>query len=67
MLFVTYLCICRGPDVNLNIKQEAMDDDGDGETKCWTNGTNAEKSKTKQQLVGESLLCRILKEVIFRI
>jgi hypothetical protein len=39
-----------------------MDDD---ETKCWTNGTDAEKSKTKQQLAGESLLSHILKEVIF--
>jgi hypothetical protein len=37
----------------------------DDETKCWTNGTDAEKSKTKQQLVGESLLGHILKEVIF--
>lgn len=57
------LYACSGPDVNLNIKQEAMDDDD--ETKCWTNGTDAEKSKTKQQLVGESLLSHILKEVIF--
>jgi hypothetical protein len=56
--------VCRGPDINLNVKQEAMDDD---ETKCWTNGTDAEKPKTKQQLIGESLLSHILKEVIFKI
>jgi hypothetical protein len=55
----------RGPDVNLNIKQESMDDDGDDGTKSLSNGTNAEKSKTKQQLIGESLLCHICREVIF--
>jgi hypothetical protein len=55
--------VCRGPDINLNVKQEAMDIDD--ETKFWTNGTNAEKPKTKQQLVGESLLSHILREVIF--
>ncbi|KDR13452.1 X-ray repair cross-complementing protein 5 [Zootermopsis nevadensis] len=52
--------IAIGPDVNLSIKQETMDDD-DG-TKCWTNGIDAEKSKTKQQLVGESLLYHVLRE-----
>lgn len=51
--------IVIGPDINLNVKQEDMNDDG---TKCWTNGTDAEKTKTKQQLVGESLLGHILKE-----
>ncbi|PNF22249.1 hypothetical protein B7P43_G02949 [Cryptotermes secundus] len=56
--------IVIGPDINLNVKHEAIDDDDD-KTKCWTNGTDAEKSKTKQQLVGESLLSHILKEVIF--
>lgn len=56
------LYVYRGPDVNLSIKQETMDDD-DG-TKCWTNGIDAEKSKTKQQLVGESLLYHVLREVI---
>ncbi|PNF22251.1 X-ray repair cross-complementing protein 5 [Cryptotermes secundus] len=53
--------IVIGPDINLNVKHEAIDDDDD-KTKCWTNGTDAEKSKTKQQLVGESLLSHILKE-----
>jgi hypothetical protein len=60
--FVVVFHACRGPDINLNVKQEAMDD---GETKCWNNGTDAEKSKTKQQIVGESLLSHILNEVIF--
>jgi hypothetical protein len=55
---------CRGPDINLNVKQEAMNDDDDDDTKCWTNGTHTEKSKTKQQLVGESILSHILNEVI---
>jgi hypothetical protein len=65
MLLVICSYVCRGPDVNLNIKQEAVEDDGDDGTKCWTNGTDTEKSKTKEQLTGESLLCHILREVIF--
>lgn len=43
-----------------------MDDDDDGETKYWTNGNDAEKSKSKQQSVGGSVLSHILREVIFR-
>jgi hypothetical protein len=56
--------VCRGPDINLNIKKEAADDDG--ETKCWTNGNDDEKSKSKQQLDGESVLSNILREVNFK-
>jgi hypothetical protein len=60
--------LCRGPDINLDTKQEDMDDDDDDDddkTKCWSNGTDAEKSKTEQQLLGESLITHILREVIF--
>jgi hypothetical protein len=60
-IYVVLFHACRGPDINLNVKQEAMDDE---ETKCWTNGTDPEKSKTKQQLDGESLLSHILNEVM---
>jgi hypothetical protein len=42
------------------------DDDDDDETKHWTNCNDAEKSKTKQQLIGESVLSHILREVIFK-
>uniref|UniRef100_A0A2Z5TTK7 ATP-dependent DNA helicase II subunit 2 n=1 Tax=Reticulitermes speratus TaxID=60591 RepID=A0A2Z5TTK7_9NEOP len=59
------LClIVIGPDINLNIREEAMDedDDNDDETKYWTNGNDAEKSKSKQQCVGESVLSHILRE-----
>jgi hypothetical protein len=42
--------------------KEELDDDG--ETKCWTNGNDAEKSKSKQQLAGESVLRNILREVL---
>jgi hypothetical protein len=56
--------VCRGPDINLNIKEEAADDDG--ETKCWANGNDAEKSKSKQQLDGEMVLSSILREVLFK-
>jgi hypothetical protein len=54
----------RGPDINLNIKEEAMDDDD--EKKCWTNGNDIEKSKSKQQLDGEMILRNILREVLFK-
>jgi hypothetical protein len=56
--------VCRGPDINLNIKEEAADDDD--ETKCWTNGNDAVKSKSKQQLDGEMVLSSILREVLFK-
>lgn len=58
------IIVCRGPDINLNIKEEAMDDDG--ETKCRTNGNDTEKSKSKQQLYGGMVLRDILREVIFK-
>lgn len=53
----------------MNIREEAMDDDdddNDDETKYWTNGNDAEKSKSKQQCVGESVLSHILREVILK-
>jgi len=56
--------VCRGPDTNLNVKEEAADDDG--ETKCWTNGNDTEKSKSKQQKDGEMVLSNILREVLFK-
>jgi hypothetical protein len=55
-----FFCVCRGPDINLNIKEELEDDD---DMKCWTNGNDTEKSKSKQQLAGELVLRNILKEV----
>ena len=58
------LYVCRGPDINLNIKEEAVDDDG--ETKYWTNGNDIEKSKSKEKLDGELVLRNILKEVLFK-
>jgi len=58
------LYVHRGPDINLNIKEEAADDDG--EMKCWTNGNDTEKSKSKQQLDGETVLSNILREVLFK-
>jgi hypothetical protein len=57
------LYVCRGPDINLNITEEP---DDDGEMKCWTNGNDTEKSKSKQQLAGESVLSKILNEVLFK-
>ena len=48
----------------MNIKKEAMDDDG--ERKCWTNGNDTEKSKSKRQLDGEVVLRNILTEVLFK-
>jgi len=62
--FICLKYVCRGPDINLNIKEEAADDDD--ETKCWTNGNDAEKSKSKQQLDGEMVLSSILRQVLFK-
>jgi hypothetical protein len=56
--------VCRGPDINLNIKEEDADDDG--EMKCWADGNDADKSKSKQQLDGETVLRNILREVVFK-
>lgn len=40
--------------------------DDDDEKKCWTNGNDIEKSKSKQQLDGEMILRNILREVLFK-
>jgi hypothetical protein len=58
------ICVCRGPDINLNIKEEDADDED--ETKCWTNGNDADKNKSKQQLDGETVLRNILRQVLFK-
>jgi len=56
--------VCRGPDIDWNVKEEAMDDDG--ETKCLTNGNDTEKSESKQQMDGGMVLRNILREVLFK-